>query len=48
MHADTFADGLTLLARGDDSAAAEAAGVLLAEVILLHRAYLLAQRKERW
>lgn len=48
MHADTFADGLKLWLKDDDSAAAEAAGVLLAEVILLHRAHLRAQMKERW
>lgn len=46
MHADTFADGLTLWLKGDDSAEAEAASVLLAEVLLLHRAYLRGQMKE--
>lgn len=47
MHADTFADGLKLWLKDDDSAAAEAAGVLLAEVILLHRSYLRSQIQER-
>ena len=47
MHADTFADGLTLWMRGDDSPEAEAASVLLAEILLLHRAHLRSQMREQ-
>lgn len=48
MHADTFADGLTRWLRGDDSFEAEAASIMFAECLLLCRAYIRAQQKERF
>lgn len=47
MHADTFADGLTRWLRGSDSCEAEAASILFAETVLLARAWIRAQQKER-
>lgn len=47
MYADTFADGLTQWIKGDDSPEAESASVLLAEILLLHRAHLRSQMREQ-
>lgn len=39
-NADPFVDGLRAWMNGDDSADAEAAGIMLGETILLHRDFL--------
>ena len=46
QSADDFAQGLSQWLRGDDAPEAEAAGILLAEVLLLQRAWVRAQMKD--
>lgn len=46
MYPDALADGLRAWLSGEESIEAEASGLVLAEVLLLHRAWLRAQRSE--
>jgi hypothetical protein len=45
-YVDSLADGIRAWLQGDESPEAMAAGELLAETTLLHRALLLSLRKE--
>jgi hypothetical protein len=47
MSADDFLDGLEAIARREDSPAAEAAKLIVAETILMHRIWLKSMAKER-
>ena len=45
LSADDFLDGLEAVARGEDTPAAEAAKLIVAETILMHRIWLKSMMK---